>query len=312
MPDWAAAPLRKEVFMQETYRSGFVTLCGRSNVGKSTLVNALVGQKVAIVSPRAQTTRSNLRGIVTRPDYQMILIDTPGIHTARNKLGEYMMREASAALSQVEAVIFVVDAAAGFRDADKKILERLEDAQAPVFVAVNKIDAAHKTSVARVCEALLAFPFVRQVVPISAKNGLGVDELETLVAQQLPQGPQYFPAEMVTDQPERVIIAELIREKALYRLHEEVPHGIGVELIRMQKRSDDVVEIYANVLCERASHKGIIIGRGGAMLKEIGIAARRDIELLLGEKVDLRLWIKVQSDWRNRAGILNELGYREE
>ena len=297
---------------EKAFRSGFVTLCGRSNVGKSTLVNALVGEKVAIVSPRAQTTRSNLRGVVTREGYQMVLIDTPGLHTARTKLGEYMMAEASAALSQVEAIIFVVDAVTGFREGDKKILESLENSAAPVFVAVNKIDAAHKTSVARVCEALCAYPFVKQVVPISAKSGVGVEELEQLVSETLPEGPQYFPDDMVTDQPERVIIAELIREKALYRLRDEVPHGIGVEIIRMQKRADGVMEIYANILCERASHKGIIIGKGGAMLKEIGIAARQDIELLLGEKVDLRLWIKVQSDWRNRAAVLRELGYREE
>jgi len=299
--------------MENVYRSGFVTLCGRSNVGKSTLVNALVGEKVSIVSPKAQTTRTNLRGVVTREGYQMVLIDTPGLHTARTKLGEYMVKEASGALSQVEAIVFVVDAASGFRDGDKKIIESLADSEAPVFVAVNKIDAAHKTSVAEVCAALNAYSFVRAVVPISAKQGIGVEDLEKMLADVLPEGPQYFPDDMVTDQPERVIICELIREKALYRLREEIPHGIGVEIIRMQKRpADNVVEIYANVLCERNSHKGIIIGKGGAMLKEIGMAAREDIQMLLGEKVDLRLWIKVQEDWRNKAGILRELGYKED
>ncbi|MBQ6475758.1 MAG: GTPase Era [Clostridia bacterium] len=299
--------------MQEKeYRSGFVTLCGRSNVGKSTLINAMVGEKVSIVSPRKQTTRSNLRGIVTRPEYQIVLVDTPGIHAAKTKLGEYMMKEATGAMMDVEAIVFMTDAAAGFLDGDRRILESLEQDDVPVFVAVNKIDAAHVSSVAKVCDALNAFPFVKQVVPISAKKGTGVKELEEMIAQELPEGPQYFPEDMITDQPERVIISELIREKALYRLHEEVPHGIGVEIIRMREREDGAEEIYANILCERQSHKRIIIGKNGSMLKEIGISARRDIELLLGTRVDLRLWVKVQEDWRNREGILRELGYREE
>ena len=299
--------------MQEKeYRSGFVTLCGRSNVGKSTLINAMVGEKVSIVSPRKQTTRSNLRGIVTRPEYQIVLVDTPGIHAAKTKLGEYMMKEATGAMMDVEAIVFLTDAAAGFLDGDRRILESLEQDDVPVFVAVNKIDAAHVSSVAKVCDALNAFPFVKQVVPISAKKGTGVKELEEMIAQELPEGPQYFPEDMITDQPERVIISELIREKALYRLHEEVPHGIGVEIIRMREREAGAEEIYANILCERQSHKRIIIGKNGSMLKEIGISARRDIELLLGTRVDLRLWVKVQEDWRNREGILRELGYREE
>ena len=272
----------------------------------------MVGEKVSIVSPRKQTTRSNLRGVVTRPEYQIVLIDTPGIHSAKTKLGEFMMKEATGAMMEVEAIVMVVDAAAGFHEGDRKILESLQQDEVPVFVAVNKIDAAHKTSVARVCEALNAFPFVRQVVPISAKKGIGVAELEEMIVQTLPEGPQYFPEDMITDQPERVIIAELIREKALYRLHEEVPHGIGIEIIRMQEREDGVTEIYANILCERQSHKRIIIGKNGSMLKEIGISARQDIEGLLGTHVDLRLWVKVQEDWRNREAILRELGYREE
>nr|WP_122011874.1 GTPase Era [Maliibacterium massiliense] len=296
--------------MSETaFHSGFITIIGRPNVGKSTLLNALVREKVAIVSPKPQTTRSNMQGIVTREHYQMIFVDTPGLHAARTRLGAYMVRVAQSALEEVEAVVFLVDAASGLRPQDMEILQKLLAGSAPLVVCINKIDAASQARVAEMIQALAAYDGIADIVPISARTRDGVDALEVLLAEKLPEGPQYFPGDMLTDQPERVIAAELIREKALYRLRDEIPHGIGVEMTQIKTRENGMIDMHVTIYCERASHKGILIGKNGAMLKEIGSAARRDIELLMGAPVNLQLWVKVQPDWRNKPAMLRELGY---
>lgn len=292
------------------FHSGFITIVGRPNVGKSTLMNAMVGEKIAIVSSRPQTTRNRIMGVMTRPDWQIVFLDTPGIHTPRTKLGESMMQSVKDAMDGMDGVLVLVDATQ-VGEHDRAIVRDMAGKKVPKVLAINKIDLLPPEKLLGLIASFADLGY-DAIIPISAKTGDGLDDLTKQLSSHLPEGPKYFPDDMMTDQPERLICAELIREKALQHLRDEVPHGIGVEIIRMQKRADGVMEIYANILCERASHKGIIIGKGGAMLKEIGIAARQDIELLLGEKVDLRLWIKVQSDWRNRAAVLRELGYREE
>lgn len=295
--------------MSNTYRSGFISIVGSPNVGKSTLMNAFVGQKVAIVSNRPQTTRNRIMGVVTRPDYQMIFIDTPGIHTPRNRLGEYMVKTAYDALDEVECAVFVVDATIGIKERDEAILQRLSRVKSPVIAAVNKIDAARGDAVAALRDKLGEQTFLRSVLEISAAEGSGLDRLEQEIAALLVPGPQYFPDDMVTDQPERVVCAEMIREQALRLLSEEVPYGIGVDIDKMQVREDGLTEIWATIYCEREGHKGIIIGKGGSMLKKIGSQARAEMEWMLGGRVHLQLWVKVKEDWRNSARTMRELGY---
>lgn len=292
------------------YRSGFVPIVGCPNVGKSTLINRMVGQKIAIVSDRAQTTRNRITGVVTRPDYQIVFLDTPGVTQPKNRLGEYMQKVVSDAMDAVEAVLFVADAAQGVRERDAALLDALSKARAPVVALVNKCDVASKSQADEAQTALEARGFLASIVRGSAGTGAGLDELERVLAERLVEGPQYFPEDMVTDQPERVICAELIREKALLLLREEVPHGVGVGVGKMERREErDLMDVYATIYCERESHKGILIGKNGAMLKRIGQDARRDIEWLLGCRVNLQLWIKVKEDWRNRPSVLRELGY---
>ena len=291
------------------YKSGFFSLIGCPNVGKSTLINALVGQKISIVTDRAQTTRNRITGVLTRDDYQMIFLDTPGMTTPKNKLGEYMQKTAADSLSDVEAILFLVDARKGVGERDKEIMARLKLAKCPVLVLLNKCDIATKLQADEAEEDLRAAGF-SEIHRISAFKGTGLSELEALLVGYLTEGPQYFPPDMVTDQPERLICAEMIREKALELLKDEVPHGIGVSMDKMQLRPDgQIMDCYATILCERDSHKGIIIGRGGSMLKRIGSAARADMEWLLGVRVNLQLWVKIKDDWRNRQSVLNELGY---
>jgi GTP-binding protein Era len=292
------------------YRSGFVTIIGCPNVGKSTLLNKMIGQKIAIVTDRAQTTRNKITGVLTRPGYQIVFLDTPGVTKPKNKLGEYMHKVACDAIDEVEAVLFVADALQGVRARDAALLERLEKAKAPVFGFVNKCDVAGESSIESAVRTLREVAFLQDVFIGSAETGEGLDRLETALRERLPQGPQYFPEDMVTDQPERVICAELIREKALMLLREEVPHGIGVGVDKMERREGrDLTDVYATIYCERESHKGIIIGKGGSMLKRIGQSARKDIEWMLGIPVNLQLWVKIKEDWRNRQGMLHELGY---
>ena len=294
------------------YKSGFFSIVGCPNVGKSTLINRLVGQKIAIVTDRAQTTRNRITGILTRKDYQMIFLDTPGMTRPRNKLGTFMQKTAEEASKDTEAILFVVDALQGVRERDRDVINIIKTMRSPVIVLINKCDAASAKEMQEVRDALAEAGF-DTVLAISAKTGENIDKLEELLKGYLTEGPQYYPEDMVTDQPERVICAEMIREKTLELLREEIPHGIGVGVDKMQLRPDgNLMDVWATIYCERESHKGIIIGRGGKMLKRIGSEARKDIEWLLDVQVNLQLWIKVKEDWRNRQQMLNELGYRDD
>lgn len=291
------------------YLSGFVTIIGSPNVGKSTLMNCFVGQKVSIVSQRAQTTRNRIMGVVSRKGYQMVFLDTPGVTLPKNKLGEYMVKVAYDSLNEVEAILFMVDAVNGIREKDEAIIEKLRTARAPVIAAINKADAATLDNIETARERLEKEGFIKEIIKISAADDRGMDKLEAALKACLMEGPQYFPEDMVTDQPERVICGEIIREKALMLLKEEVPHGIGVGVDKMVLRDDGMYDVWATIYCEREGHKGIIIGRQGSMLKRIGSEARRDMEWLLGTRVNLQLWVKVKNDWRNSTSVMKELGY---
>ena len=294
------------------YKSGFFSIVGCPNVGKSTLINRLVGQKIAIVTDRAQTTRNRITGVLTRKDYQMIFLDTPGMTRPRNKLGEFMQKTAEDASKDTEAILFVVDALQGVRERDAEVMRIVKGQRSPVIVLINKCDAASALKMQEAREAVREAGF-ETVLAISAQTGENIDKLEELLKGYLTEGPQYYPEDMVTDQPERVICAEMIREKTLELLREEIPHGIGVGIDKVQMRPDgNLMDVWATIYCERESHKGIIIGRGGKMLKRIGSEARKDIEWLLDVQVNLQLWIKVKEDWRNRQQMLNELGYRDD
>ncbi|MBQ8160641.1 MAG: GTPase Era [Clostridia bacterium] len=299
---------------RKAFHSGFVTIVGRPNVGKSTLVNTLVGEKIAIVSQKPQTTRSRIMGVVTRDDWQMVLLDTPGIHTPRNRLGNYMMQSVKDAMDGMDLVVAVVDAHQVGKQ-DRAICEDMAQKKVPKILCLNKIDLMEKEEllglIASFSEGVFAEHPFDAIIPISAKTGDGMKELEEAVASRLPEGPKYFPDDMMTDQPERLIVAEMIREKALLHLRDEVPHGIGVEIMGMNKESDHFMEIHATIYCEREAHKGIIIGKHGAMLQQIGTEAREDIEKLLDLHVNLKLWVKVRPDWRNRIEDLRNLGYEE-
>ena len=293
----------------QKFRSGFVAILGRPNVGKSSIMNRIVGEKVAIVSNHPQTTRNKLLGVATGPDWQLVFVDTPGLHKPRTKLGEYMMKSASDAREGVDAVLAVVD---GQRigGGDRAVLADIQTMNCPRFLAVNKIDVVPPEKLMPQLAELNEFSF-DQIFSVSARTGENIDLLTRKLIEAMPEGPKYFPDDMITDQPERVMCAEIIREKALLNLRDEIPHGVGVEMLQIRKVSDTLTEIHANVYCERDSHKSIIIGKQGAMLGKIGREARADIERLLGTKVMLKLWVKVRVDWRNRAGDLRALGYED-
>ena len=294
---------------EKRFRSGFVAILGRPNVGKSSLMNRFVGEKVAIISNHPQTTRNKLLGVATGEDWQIVFVDTPGLHKPRTKLGEFMVKSAEDAKEGVDAVLCVVDGqhiGAG----DMAIMQDLSRMACPKFLAVNKIDIVSEEKLFPQLAQLHDIGF-DQIFSTSARTGENCDLLLQKLVDAMPEGPKYFPDDMITDQPERVMCAEIIREKALRNLRDEVPHGIGVEMLQVKKLSDSLTEIHANVYCERASHKSIIIGKQGAMLQKIGSEARVDIERLLGTKVMLKLWVKVREDWRNRAGDLRALGYEE-
>ncbi len=295
------------------FKSGFVTIIGRPNVGKSTLLNRLAGEKIAIVSDKPQTTRNTIKTVITRSDCQMIFIDTPGIHKPQTKLGEYMVNVAESSISEVDAVLLLVDATDAKPGAgDLYIVEQLEKLKNPVFLVINKIDRVKKEQILQIINNYKELAQFTAIVPISAYNGDGVDILLKEITDKLPEGPKYFPDDMLTDQPEKDIAAEMIREKILKLLSEEVPHGVGVEVISFKERKDkDILDIQANIYCEKDSHKGIIIGKQGAMLKKIGSASRYEMEKIFGMKVFLQMWVKVKSDWRNDAAMLKNLGYRK-
>jgi GTP-binding protein Era len=295
--------------MSEFY-SGFIAIVGRPNVGKSTLMNALIGEKIAIISDKPQTTRNRIQCILTRENYQIIFVDTPGIQKPKNKLGEYMIKAARNSLSDMEAILFVIDAAGGIGNGDREIAEWLKEINVPVILAANKMDIADKEKARYQINEFKEFGNFIEGVEISAVQQTNLKLLEQKLVACLPEGPKYYPDDMITDQPERVIISEIIREKGLELLREEVPHGIGVEIESIKEREDkNLVEIHASILCEKASHKGIVIGKGGHMLKSIGSRSRVDIERFLGVKVYLELFVKVKSDWRNDPNTLKTLGY---
>ncbi len=289
------------------FRSGFVAIVGRPNVGKSTLLNLMVGEKVAIVSNKPQTTRSRLMGVMNAGEGQIVFVDTPGIHHPRTKLGEFMEASVREAMDGVDGLLVLTDAAA-VGPQDIKIAQEMSARPGYKALVINKIDLLPPKDLLGVIDRFREMPF-DAVFPISARTGDGVEALKRELFAHMPKGPKYFPDDMPTDQPERVLCAEIIREKALRDLRDEVPHGIGVEMMAMKKKSGDFMEIDATIYCEKDSHKGIIIGRGGATLKKIGQEARRDIEALLGMKVNLQLWVKVRPDWRNSASDLKTLGY---
>ena len=295
--------------MSQKFRSGFVAILGRPNVGKSSLLNRFVGEHVAIVSNHPQTTRNKLLGVATGADWQIVFVDTPGLHKPRTRLGEYMMKSAEDAREGVDAVLAVVDAQR-IGDGDRSILADLSKMSCPKFLAVNKIDLVTPEKLMPQLATLNDCGF-DTIASVSARTGKNVDELLRLLIDAMPEGPKYFPDDMITDQPERVMCAEIIREKALRNLRDEIPPGVGVEMLQIRKISDTLTEIHANVYCERASHKSIIIGKQGAMLSRIGSEARADIERLLGTKVMLKLWVKVREGWRNRDSDLRALGYED-
>ena len=296
--------------MSSKFRSGFVAIMGRPNVGKSSLMNRFVGEKVAIVSNHPQTTRSKLLGVATGEDWQIVFVDTPGLHTPRTKLGEFMMKSAQDAKEGVDAVLAVVDGQRIGRG-DLAVLADLSKMQCPKFLAVNKIDVVTPEKLMPQLATLNDCRF-DSVFSVSARRGDNVDALLQALIAAMPEGPKYFPDDMITDQPERVMCAEIIREKALNNLRDEIPHGVGVDILQIKKIGDNLTEIHADLYCERASHKSIIIGKQGAMLRKIGSEARVDIEKLMGTKIMLRLWVKVREDWRNRAGDLRTLGYEDD
>ena len=292
---------------KEKFQSGFITIVGRPNVGKSTLMNALVGEKVAIVSNRPQTTRNRIMGVMTRPTWHIVFLDTPGIHHPRTRLGEYMMQSVRDAMDGMDGVLVLVDATQ-VGEQDRTIVKDMATKKVPKLLAINKIDLLPREKLLGLMASFADLGY-DAIVPISAKTGDGLEDLTGALVKALPEGPKYFPDDMMTDQPERQICAELIREKALTHLRDEVPHGIGVEIMGMTKENDNFMEIHATIYCERDAHKGIIIGKHGSMLQTIGSEARTDIEQLLGMHVNLKLWVKVRPDWRNRMDDLRTLGY---
>lgn len=294
------------------HKSGFVAIVGRPNVGKSTLLNRIVGQKIAIMSDKAQTTRNKIQGVYTTPEAQLIFIDTPGIHKPKHRLGDFMVESAYSALREVDAVLFMISADQKRGCGDDFIIERLKNVQSPVYLIINKIDKVHPDELLGIIEDYSAqMPFA-QVVPISATEGNNVDRLMEVLIAEMPEGPQYFPDDQVTDHPEYFIVSELIREKVLFLTRDEVPHSVAVVVDSMKRNENDKIQIQATIIVERDSQKGIIIGKGGKMLKEIGTKARKDIENLLGDKVFLELWVKVQKDWRDKRVYLQDFGYRKE
>lgn len=289
------------------FRSGFIAIVGRPNVGKSTLLNALVGEKVAIVSAKPQTTRNKLMAICGGDDYQMIFVDTPGIHTPRTQLGTFMMKAVQEGMDGIDALMVLTDVTA-IGPQDLAIAEEMSHKKVPVILVLNKIDLIEPQRLLQ-CIARFKDMNFTAILPLSARTGDGLEELKAELLSHLKPGPKYFPDDMLTDQPERILCAELIREKALLHLRDEVPHGIGIEILGMEKKSDHLMEIHADIYCEKDSHKSIIIGKKGAMMALIGREARQDIENLLGMRVNLQLWVKVRPNWRNSAADLKTLGY---
>ena len=296
--------------MKQEYKSGFVGLIGRPNVGKSTLMNRLIGQKIAITSKKPQTTRNRIQTVYTDERGQIIFLDTPGIHQAKNKLGEYMVKVANRTLSEVDVILWLVEPSTFIGAGEKEIARQLSMVKAPVILVINKVDTVQKEQVLRFVDAYRGLLQFAEIVPVSALKGLNTDTLLDILYRYLPQGPQYYDEDTVTDQPMRQMVAEMIREKALRCLDDEIPHGIAVVIDRMNERKGGgIMDIEATIVCERESHKGIVIGKGGQMLKKIGSAARHDAEEMLEMQVNLKLWVKVRKEWRDNDLYLKNYGY---
>ena len=297
----------------KNFKSGFISIIGRPNVGKSTFLNRVIGQKIAIMSDKPQTTRNKVQGVLTQNTSQMIFIDTPGIHKPKHKLGDFMMKVAKNTLKEVDAILFMVNATEPIGAGDKMIIEMLKGNDTPVFLVINKIDEIHPDEILAIIDSYKEQYDFAEIVPISALQGNNVERLLTTLESYLPQGPMYYPADQVTDHPERFIISELIREKVLHVTREEIPHSIAVVIEQIRKEEGkELINVSATIVVERDSQKGIVIGKRGALLKDIGTKARHDIEMLLGSKVFLELWVKVQKDWRNKANQLRDYGFRDD
>lgn len=294
--------------MKESYQSGFVTLIGRPNVGKSTLMNQIIGQKIAITSYKPQTTRNRIQTIYTTKRGQIIFVDTPGMHQAKTKLGEYMVSATKSAWQGVDLILWLIEPTAFVHRVDEQLAEQLKSVSAPVILVINKIDTVKKEELLKTIDVYQHLYSFVEMIPISAKNGENKADLIDGIFKYLPEGPQLYDADMITDQPERQIASEFIREKLLYFLQEEVPHGVAV-LIDQMRQEERKREIHATIVCEKDSHKGMIIGKQGKMLKQIGIAAREQLEDFFGQKVDLRLWVKVKKNWKDSDFLLKNYGY---
>ncbi|EOD01873.1 GTPase Era [Caldisalinibacter kiritimatiensis] len=293
------------------FKSGFASLIGRPNVGKSTLMNNIIGEKIAIISNKPQTTRNKIQCVYTENDFQVVFLDTPGLHKPKNKLGEYMVDVAKSTLDEVDIIIWLVDDSTQIGPGDKYIYEEIKKLSTPKILVINKIDKMTKEEIEEAVQNYSELGEFEDIIPISALNGIGVEKLTNTIKRLLPEGPKYFPDDMITDQPERLIISEIIREKALHYLEQEVPHGVAVDIDLIKKREGkEIVDINATIYCEKESHKGIIIGKEGRKLKGIGKSARIDIERLLGSKVFLDLWVKVKKDWREKESALRYFSYK--
>lgn len=299
--------------MTDNYKSGFVAIIGRPNVGKSTLMNRLIGQKIAITSNKAQTTRNRIQTVYTDDEAQLVFLDTPGINKAKNKLGEYMMNVAHGTLSEVDVVMWIVEPTTFIGAGERHIIETLDKVTTPVILVINKTDSVEEQAIFDAINTYKEVYNFEAIVPVSALKGKNTDELIKTLKKLLPYGPRFYDEDTVTDQPERQIVSELIREQALRMLDKEIPHGIAVVIDRMKERPDGrLIDIDATIICERDSHKGIIIGKQGAMLKKIGTKARVSMENLLDTKVNLKLWVKVKRDWRDSDTLIKNYGYRDE
>ncbi len=299
--------------MDRKFKSGFVTIIGRPNVGKSTIINSIVGERVSIISSKPQTTRNSIKCIYTENDFQIVFIDTPGIHKPKSKLGEYMVNTASDSLKGVDLVMAIIDVSTEIGTGDLYIIDLIREIDKPKILVLNKIDKITKNKLEHIVAQLsIHEDSFDSIIPISAKEGSNMEVLISEIVKFLPEGPKYFPSDMYTDMPEKFIVSELIREKILELMEEEIPHGTAVEIFSMKERDEkSIFDIEATIYCEKESHKGMIIGKGGSMLKKIGTMAREDIEALLDCKVNLKLWVKPKNNWRDSNTLLKSLGYHK-
>lgn len=293
------------------FKSGFVTIVGRPNVGKSTLMNKIMGEKLSIVSSKPQTTRNNIQTILTKEDYQIVFVDTPGIHKPKHKLGEYMVNSAKDSIKEVDVVLFLTNPDDEIGRGDKFILESLKNTKAPIFLVLNKIDENTQERVAKTLAMYSAEFDFNEIIPISALKGKNVDKLVELMVENMPEGPKYYPDDMITDVQEKFVVSEIVREKALRNLRDEIPHGVAVDVIQMKQKPNGNYHIEVDLICEKDSHKGIIIGKNGQCLKKIGENSRYELEKFLRAKVNIKIWVKVRKEWRDNQNLLKELGYKK-